>query len=870
MEKSSLSSPYTLHYQTPDGDQTRVIVAMIRTRSGDVVDDIQLQHFGRGMYLNSYQFTLVGVYAIQYVVYTDQSKTKEDILYSESSEIVNVVHESDEADALAKAVWGARLIDYVTPGSFGLNFQVNLTNSTNTVAELISPTSGLRKILDAVVNGNNEARTLLQSLSSDVFQIKPAISSAKNELLSSNSEQNNILSAMQALWPEYRNQILNQVDLSISKTNELKSLIGTLSNNTTVRFIVPERMIAPVVGDNSIKQYRFVLRLYDELGNPEAPDSTPEISIRSLTNGVVVLTQPMSPEVMVGGYYYTYNIASSTALDRLIVESKITKNGVARYIPAVTEIVEFESDLAEIKNQVNTISNATDLIKIDTSSIDAIKSTLNSTSVKITTLESIVNGVKHDIALLPTTVATPSDITNVISEIKKGPTLYEIVDQLNIIRDQIRGSDNKTLSEIYARIDFSSLMKTSDKRLSFLDAPISSRGTLTAYEVWQYAQRTLTEINIPSSDFAKVWDVFVGTINVPGSIGKRISSYLDVPVSSRSTADQINTGLRGVAQEESIQTVIRQAQQIEVNDMINFRSVNELLSAIRNYVNNIPEVPATESRVAIAEKNLSDLVQNMALVVSAIKKQADKIPANPAKEDTVAKIPNNPILDTDARLSNLDAKISSRATVVDTSHLAKSSEVQSSRQSLEVEIENVRSSLLKQIGIPAQAIEMHNGFNSAIGAINNSKTEIIDKIPQPSGVTLTAKDIWEYSKRELTQQFNFSVDLTDVAKKSDLVNYSVDISAVYRPDSNDQELAVWGVMDGRRVASEDCTIQLKNTSGEVVWSSFSSKPNSNGIFSFLTPIANVLNENEIYCYDISIKINGGLKTFSKSLTTVSV
>jgi hypothetical protein len=67
-----------------------------------------------------------------------------------------------------------------------------------------------------------------------------------------------------------------------------------------------------------------------------------------------------------------------------------------------------------------------------------------------------------------------------------------------------------------------------------IDAPVSSRSTLTASDVWAYSTRELTAISTGLA--VSVWDVPSANVSTANSIGLHIKGSLDVPVSTRLAA----------------------------------------------------------------------------------------------------------------------------------------------------------------------------------------------------------------------------------------------------------------------------------------------------------------------------------------------
>ncbi len=88
-----------------------------------------------------------------------------------------------------------------------------------------------------------------------------------------------------------------------------------------------------------------------------------------------------------------------------------------------------------------------------------------------------------------------------------------------------------------------------------LDATVSSRSTLTAADVWNYATRTLTSFGTLIADIwnystrtltsfgtlvADIWNKLTSELTTTGSIGKLLADNVDATISSRATQTSVN------------------------------------------------------------------------------------------------------------------------------------------------------------------------------------------------------------------------------------------------------------------------------------------------------------------------------------------
>lgn len=113
--------------------------------------------------------------------------------------------------------------------------------------------------------------------------------------------------------------------------------VTAIQNNTSTRFVVPDFFERPDSGSTGFKIHLYI---YDEVGNMEAPDSTPTITVvnQSGTNRAGSLGAITSVDT--GHYIATYTIANTDATEQLIFEATVTEGGATRLAGATAFVVD--------------------------------------------------------------------------------------------------------------------------------------------------------------------------------------------------------------------------------------------------------------------------------------------------------------------------------------------------------------------------------------------------------------------------------------------------------------------------------------------------------------------------------------------------
>jgi hypothetical protein len=752
--------------------------------------------------------------------------------------------------AIASAVWDTLVAPHNLANTFGNYIQVIRQSGFNAVAELTDSGHGLAALYNQA--GNLAANTVAEINQNEVKidAIIPYVSGQTASVIAEVDQNQLLISSLSTQLSAAEADILNAVGVVESKVDSLSADVGAIQNNTTVRFIVPERLIKP---DTGTKTYQFHLRLYDDTGHAQAPDSTPTLRIRRLdTNVDLVLNAPMTQDgVKVGAYYYNFSITSGTAEYQALVEATVIENGATRYVPAVTEITEFESDLNAIQAQLTavqaTVVGTDTAINSGVYGLAALKTGQTNITSEINQNESLILAVKAKTDLIPASPATSAQVSAVNATVLTRPSLSDIVTQLNLVRDYIVGPDNRNITAVYDKIDFTPIMKTNDPRLNFLDANISTRATLDAAEVWSYGTRTLTDFTLPMASVKSIWDYLVSQASVAGSLGKLLADNLDAKVSTRATSSQVSSLLSGVAQESTVSALSGTVTSGDNQTQLDIAAVAADVLLIKGKTQNLPSDPASASGVSSGFAAQAATLAGIDLKATGIKGKTDNLPPDPAKETSVLARPTNPVLATDLRIARLDVAVSTRGTAdpSDLAGLATAAGLTAVQTALTSEI-NQNETKINSVQATANLIKAKTDLIPAQPVskpqLDASTAVILDAIadiPSGGGSSLTAADVWSYPSRTITQDpASFGPDISDLATKEDVENINVNPSAcrmstTLNSTDGTQEVIVWLEKDGVPfLTASNARIKVKSTEGDTLWEANLASPNADGVFAF--------------------------------------
>ena len=785
------------------------------------------------------------------------------------------------ASAISVAVWDALTDDHEAAGSFGFLAQNTYERVNQVHSEIQNPVYGLSALETKVVSGTATIVAEVNANETKIDAIIPQVISSANAVIAEVDQNEVKIDTLTANLVVAQAEIISEINTNELKIDSLSSQVGTIQNNTTSRFAVPTRLLKP---DSGSKGYEFHLRLYDAQGEAEAPDSAPTIRIRRLDLGIdIVSGVAMTYLGSTGAYSYTYTVDPATPETHLLVEATVVENGLTRLVPAVTEVTEFQSDLDNIQTQLTLIdgkvTSTQSVVNNPTYGLSALKTGQTNIIAEVDQNELKINQVKARTDLIPNDPATEGSIAGVNATVLTRAAIADINASLAATESAIRGIDNRDLTSVYDVFDVSGLLESNDPRLDYLDAPITSRSTLVASDVWSYATRTITDFVLPSADIDKIWDYATGALTTVGSIGKLLADNVDVTISSRATAAQVTAELTGVAQQSTLNNVALLVEQKNNTNAAKIDSVKTVVDTIKVYTDRIPLTPASETTV-VNEHNTTQLaLADIESKVDGIKAKTDNLPVDPASEGSVAAIPTDPVLSSDTRLGYLDASVSSRSTldVSDLSTLAEKSDIQDLGDALLPEISSIDAKV-DSVGIIVSNIQavtdnlpVDTASETQATANKDAILSAIAGLPVPGGTT--PAEVWSYATRELTSDPNiYKADTANLATKTDVENERVDhyenqMSTVYNTITGNHELMAWAEKNGQRVAGTNCTVTVKDSGGATIWTGTEASPNADGIFVFSEATSSFQVFNNYYVV-ITIAVDGTPKTSQKTFFTV--
>lgn len=119
----------------------------------------------------------------------------------------------------------------------------------------------------------------------------------------------------------------------------LASQVTSIQNNTRGAFIVPEVLERP---DSGTAVFEIHLYLYDDVGNMEAPDSAPTLTLvnQAGTDLSARLDSTTMALVATGHYKAVYTSSSAHTLEQLIFEASAVEGGATRTYGRVCQLVD--------------------------------------------------------------------------------------------------------------------------------------------------------------------------------------------------------------------------------------------------------------------------------------------------------------------------------------------------------------------------------------------------------------------------------------------------------------------------------------------------------------------------------------------------
>lgn len=149
--------------------------------------------------------------------------------------------------------------------------------------------------------------------------------------------------------------------------------VTSIQNNTRIVFPVPEDMERP---DAGTQDFIIHLYIYDEVGNMEAPDSAPVLSVanQSGTSRNARLDSVNMAFVETGHYKAVYTMPATDPIEQLLWEVTIIEGGVTRKYGRQTQVVDTSAvdftstdraNLTDIQNRLPSSLSINGLLKIE-------------------------------------------------------------------------------------------------------------------------------------------------------------------------------------------------------------------------------------------------------------------------------------------------------------------------------------------------------------------------------------------------------------------------------------------------------------------------------------------------------------------------
>jgi len=436
---------------------------------------------------------------------------------------------------------------------------------------------------------------------------------------------------------------------------------------------------------------------------------------------------------------------------------------------------------------------------------------------------------------------------------------------------------NYNLTQVYQVFDLTPVAKTNDPRFNYLDAAVSSRSTLAAADVWAFPNRTLTGFTLDQASVASIWSYLVSQATTPHSLGALLVANLTGPTGNAATQAQVEYLLSGVAQDSTVAGLASLIGEGNVTTQNLVNSVLTVTNSVQAKTNNLPPDPASEGNIIYEIGQVAAELTSTQLSLSLVKAKTDNLPAQPASEISLLQIPTNPLLTTDARLLNLDVRISTRSVLAlsDLASLATAQNVNNSTNLIlaALEITTSAANTAATAALHAQQQTQNLPLDPAASTdVTQSTATLLAAIEHiaPGGGGATAAEVWSYANRTITQDpESFGPDISNLSTHADVaaVNQYVNMmSTSFDATSGTQEIIAWATQNGQVVRGTNCTIVVKDALGNQQWAQTLATPNNDGVFTFTNPI--VLDGNADYYVVISITVNGSVRTNQQPFITV--
>lgn len=414
---------------------------------------------------------------------------------------------------------------------------------------------------------------------------------------------------------------LDNLDATIS-SRASQSSIANIQNNTNFSGIVPTTLLLPTSGS---KTYKFYARLFNEIGQPVDADSQTITATVRDTSGTVVSGPTTMTRDALGQYSMNYAVNSSDTERSLYVFFAYAVNGISFSQVRSTEVQEFESKLDTLLARL-TVTRAGLIDNLDvpvSSRLDSTDSRLNRIDVPISS-RSTDTDMQTVLARLTATRAAKLDNLDVL--------LSSRADQATIL------TSSQTAAAVWNALMANYLLPNTTG-LQLYNAGASLSAPFIADAVWNADRGT----HAVSGSFGQALDVQVSSRATDAAATSILNRVNLIPTNPLLTNDARLGNLDA--------TISSRVTQLSFNDILGtgFDSAQDSLHQIRSQISGIAGSAGDATEASVQE------------VLSLVNTRASSTSLSAARSE-IAAIPTNPLLDDDARLNNLDAPISSRAT----------------------------------------------------------------------------------------------------------------------------------------------------------------------------------------------------------------
>ena len=892
-----VNEPVVISIVLFDGKEDRYPRAFIYDESGSFVTSVDLLHRAQGMYHQSFVPTIPQQYTVVTIVYTDPGYSIEDEDYMREGDVLFVSqHTEADPNAISEAIW-----DTILPGnhdladSAGLYLQVIRSNILAVQGTLTTdPTYSLpaletkimdnRLILQGEINANE---VKIDNLTTQQAANQVALIAEHSQTHTDIANHDANLNAKAAL-------IITEINDNENKLDTIISTLNSLQQQTRFVALVPEKMVRPESGS---KVYQFFVSIYDTNGLPATPDTAPTVTIFDSGGGTFLAETTMSVlPGQVGQYVYDLSLLAGISYPVLRVEFKIIDNAQTYYVQRVSEIAEFDGDIASLEAKIDAIDTttlSTNQLLTGANGLSQLKTEILTNRAEVNANEIKLDQIKLKTDQIISNPVSTVDLATVELKIDNLPSGSDILGYINVQTSAIKGIDNRTLTDVYDnQRGTDGALLANDPRLAYLDAAISSRSEHNLADIWSYATRELTAAPpLTNAEVAQIWDYLTTSIVTNGSIGKLIVDYLDQPVSDNINSFELTAALAPLALEATSSAIYTAVLNENNQNQILLNDALALLNLVKPKTDQIVANAATATLVQSENDATQAILAGLQLLINDIKAKTDNLPPDPAKETTVQTIPTNPLLSNDSRLDDLvnlnllDVAVSTRATAGDIpTDYAKENTLNLAEVNIISEI-NQNEALITALPSQTYFDTKFLGFNDIDTKLDSiagsgfltgvhSLVEIKNAIPTGGGTAPTVADIWSYTTRELTSfpAFATSAEIaTQTATITDnLTTHRCGMTTTFITSTDVQEVLCWLDVNNQTVSTATNARVVVSDGTTDLWSGSALTPDSRGVFRITqSSISTIINQpDRNYVMSITIELGGQDYTTTQPFYTV--